>query len=124
MNKTTAVHSKVYGCNFCDLILVENLTFRNWCVCGKFGHVKVGFVHINRTNLMVVIGGVVVDSLVGIAAGSVNCDFILSVCDLTTTSLLVNRTENVEKLAHTLAFAVTRNGVELCERNLCKTGCG
>lgn len=52
--------------------------------------------HINRTNLVIVVGGVVVDSLVGIATGGVKCDFILSVCNLTTTSLLVNRTENVE----------------------------
>ena len=80
--------------------------------------------HINRTNLVIVVGGVVVDSLVGIATGGVKCDFIFSVCNLTTTSLLVNRTENVEKLVHAFALAVTRNGVQLCERNLCKTGCG
>ena len=35
--------------------------------------------HINRTNLVIVVGGVVVDSFVGIATGGVKCDFILSV---------------------------------------------
>ena len=35
--------------------------------------------HINRTNLVIVVGGVVVNSFVGIATGGVKCDFILSV---------------------------------------------
>lgn len=124
MNKTTAVHFKSVRLKFLYLILIENLTLGNRCVCREFGYVKVGFVHINRTNLVIVVGGVVVDSLVGIATGGVKCDFILSLCNLATTSLLVNRTENVEKLAHAFAFAVTRNGVQLCKCNLRKTGCG
>ena len=61
--------------------------------------------HINRTNLVIVVGGVVVDSLVGIATGGVKCDFILSVSNLTTASLLVNRPQDMKELALSLSLS-------------------
>ena len=45
---------------------------------------------------MIFIGGIVVDALVGIAAGSVNGDLVLSVFHFAAAAWLVNGSENVE----------------------------
>ena len=49
-------------------------------------------VHIHCRDLMVFICRVVVNPLIRITAGSVECDFIFSIRDLAASALLVNRT--------------------------------
>lgn len=49
-------------------------------------------VHIHCRDLMVFICRVVVNPLIRIAAGGVECDFIFSIGDLAASALLVNRT--------------------------------
>lgn len=48
---------------------------------------------------MVFVGGVVVNSLCSIAAGRIESDLVFAICDLTAASLLIDRAEDVEKLA-------------------------
>ena len=60
-------------------------------VGNKLGGVKVFFVHINGGYLMSVVGGVIVNALVGIAAACINCYLILALCHLAAAPLLVNR---------------------------------
>ena len=49
---------------------------------------QVRLVHIHSTDLVIVIGGVVVDSLTRIAAGGVERDFVMPLTDLTAAALL------------------------------------
>ena len=70
---------------------------------------------------MILIGGVVVYPLVCVAAGRVKRYFVFSAANVNTASLLVNRTENVEKLTYTFSFAAARYRVHLRESNLCKS---
>ena len=65
---------------------------------------------------------IIVNSLRRIAAGSIERDLILSVRHLAASSLLVNRIQNMEKLADTLRFAVSRDRVLLYKRHACKAG--
>ena len=59
-------------------------------VGNKLGGVKVFFVHINSGYLMSVVGGVIVNALVSIAAACINGYLILALCHLAAASLLVN----------------------------------
>ena len=56
--------------------------------------------HINRIDFATIIGCVVINALVGIAARCVNRDFVLAVGNFATSTLLVNRAENVEELTY------------------------
>ena len=60
-------------------------------VGNKLGGGKVFFVHINGGYLMSVVGGVIVNALVGVAAACINCYLILALCHLAAAPLLVNR---------------------------------
>ena len=55
--------------------------------------------HINSTDLMIFVGSIIVNSLCGIAAGRIESDLVFAICDLTAASLLIDRAEDVEKLA-------------------------
>ena len=50
---------------------------------------------------MIFISGVIIYSLVTVAARSVNSVFELTVCNFTTAFLLFNRTKNMKKLTYT-----------------------
>ena len=52
--------------------------------------VQIFSVHINSTDLMIFVGSIIVNSLCGIAAGSIECDLIFAVCDLAAASLLID----------------------------------
>ena len=53
---------------------------------------------------MIVIRGVIIDSFVGIAAGSVDRNFIGALIQFTASSLLVDRGQDMLELADTLAL--------------------
>ena len=59
-------------------------------------------VQVNGADLMVIVGRVVIDPLIRIAAGGVERDLVLALAQLAAAALLVHAAENVEKLAHTL----------------------
>ena len=65
----------------------------------------------------VIVGCIIVNSLVGVAAGRIDRYFVLVLREMATASLLVNRAENVEKLANTLCLALSRKRVHFCKRN-------
>ena len=73
--------------------------------------VKVFLVHIYRSYLMVVVGCVVINSLVGVTAGGIKRDFVLSLVHLTAPELLVDRAQYMKELAYALVLAVARNRV-------------
>ena len=78
----------------------EEFFFINQVICKKGVAVKVNTVHINSIDFVTIIGCVVINALVGIATRCVNCDFVLAVGNLATSTLLVNRTENVKELTY------------------------
>lgn len=59
-------------------------------VGNKLGGIKVFFVHINSGYLMSVVGGIIVNALVSIAAACINGYLILALCHLAAAPLLVN----------------------------------
>lgn len=73
---------------------------------------------------MIFIGGIVVDALVGIAAGSVNGDLVLSVFHFAAAAWLVNGSENMEKLADAFRFRTAGNGIRPHESCSYKAGLG
>lgn len=68
-------------------------------------------VHMDRRDLVIVIGGVVIDALICIAAGGVNGNLILSVFDFAAATLLIHCAENVEKLADAFRFRIAGNRI-------------
>ena len=81
-------------------------------------------VHINSGYLAVLIGGVVVNSFVRVAAGGVDCDFVFSLAHVDAAALLGDGAEDVEKLADAGGFGVAGEGIELRERRFYKAGGG
>lgn len=61
--------------------------------------VQILMVHIHCGDLVIFIGSIIVNSLVSIAAGGVNGNFILALGYLTAASLLFYRAQDMEKLA-------------------------
>lgn len=66
---------------------------------------------------MVFVGGVVVNSLCSIAAGRIESDLVFAICDLTAASLLIDRAEDVEKLADAFEFGITGFWVKATRTN-------
>ena len=64
----------------------------NWCETGQFPSVQVSLMHIYSTDLVIVIGGIVIDALCSIAAGSIKGDLIFPICYFAAASLLIHRT--------------------------------
>ena len=67
-------------------------------------------VHINSGYLAVLIGGVVVNSFVRVAAGGVDCDFVFSLAHVDAAALLGDGAEDVEKLADAFRFRIAVYG--------------
>ena len=78
--------------------------------------------HIHSTDLVIVIGGIVIDALCSIAAGSIKRYFIFSISHIAAAALLLDRAENVEKLADALLFRTAGNGIHPSESGPDKTG--
>ena len=68
-----------------------NLFARNELKAEQIRSVKIFPVHIDCRNLMVVIGCVIINSLVGVTAGGINGNLILFFAHIAAASLLVNR---------------------------------
>ena len=88
------------------LILIIYLLGRYKRIADKGAAIEVFFVHIYCGYLVVIVGCIVVNSFVGVAAGRIDRYFVLVLREMATASLLVNRAENVEKLADAFGFAV------------------
>ena len=78
--------------------------------------------HIHAGDPMVVVSVVVVDSSVGVTAGSVQGDLILVCTKSATAALLVYAAEDVEKLADAFEFGVAGSGVHFGEGNFGEAG--
>ena len=90
----------------------------------QLGGIKIFAVHVDCGNLVILIGGVVIDSLARIAAGGVERDFVMSLTDLTAAALLIDGAENMEELADALRFGVPGEGMRSRKGHTGKTGRG
>ena len=80
--------------------------------------------HIDSIDLMIFIGGIIINSLCCVAAGSVESDLIFAFCYFAAATLLIYGAEDVEELADAFEFGVAGSGVHFCEGNFSKTGGG
>lgn len=69
-------------------------------------------VHVYCGDLVIVVGRVIIDSLVGIAAGSIACDFVIAVSQPAAAAALFHSAENVKKLADAFRLAASGNGIQ------------
>ena len=69
-------------------VLKMNVLFCNNRITDEHISIQILMMHIHRADLVVFVSGVVVDSLCGIAAGSINGDLILIVFQTTAPSRL------------------------------------
>ena len=90
----------------------------------KFPAVEVLVMHVDSRDLAVVIGAVIVDTAVHVAAGGVDRDLVLAAAEVAAASLLLHRAKDVEELAHGGVLIVRGAGVELGEGDLHKAGAG
>ena len=73
------------------------------------GHtVQIFVVHGHSGDLVVIVGRVVIDTCIGVAAACVEGDLVLAVIQLTAAALLLYRAEDVEELADTAHLVVGR----------------
>ena len=80
--------------------------------------------HIDSIELMIFIGGIIINSLCCVAAGSVESDLIFAFCYFAAATLLIYGAEDVEELADAFEFGVAGSGVHFCEGNFGKAGGG
>ena len=80
--------------------------------------------HIDSIDLMIFIGGIIINSLCCVAAGSVESDLIFAFCYFAAATLLIYGAEDVEELADAFEFGVAGSGVHFCEGNFGKAGGG
>lgn len=92
-------------------ILILNLLPDNRGIADQRFSVKILAVHINGGDLVIVIRRVVINPLVGIAAGRVKRDLEFPFAYVAAAALLIHRAEDMEKLAHALFLGISRNGV-------------
>ena len=78
--------------------------------------------HINGTDLMIIIRRVIINPFIGIAAGGVEGDFVFVLVYFAAASLLIYGAEDVEELADAFKFGVAGSGVYFGEGNFGKTG--
>ena len=80
----------------------------------KLCAVDVLAVELHGGYLMIVVGGVIIYSLVGVVAGGVN-GYLISAPYLAAASLLIYRAQDMEELADAFSLAAARAGVHLHE---------
>lgn len=73
--------------------------------------VEIFFAHINGVYLMIVIGGVVINPLVGIAAACVKRYLKFAAAYVAAAPLLVYGTQYMEELAYAFLLGISRNGI-------------
>ena len=80
--------------------------------------------HIDSIDLMIFIGGIIINSLCCVAAGSVESDLIFAFCYFAAATLLIYGAEDVEELADAFFLAVTGDRVCTGKRHTRKAGLG
>ena len=75
-----------------QLKIYKDLFCGNRCKTGQFLSVQVGLMHVYSADLVVIIGGIIINSLCGIAAGGIKSNLIFSLSYFAAASLLVYRT--------------------------------
>ena len=93
------------------LILEIYFIFGNQRIMYKFTSQQIFLVHINRRDLVVLVGFIVIYPLIGINAGGIDGNFIFTVPYIATTLNLQNRTQNMEKLTYAYLFTAFTNRV-------------
>ena len=78
--------------------------------------------HIDSIDLMIFIGGIIINSLCCVAAGSVESDLIFAFCYFAATTLLIYGAEDVEELTDAFEFGVAGSGVHFGEGYFGKSG--
>ena len=96
----------------------------NRCKTGQFLSVQVGLMHVYSADLVVIIGGVVVNAPVRVAAGGIEGDLVFSLSQVAAAALLVHGAENVEELADALLLALSAPGIQLRKGHPNKPGLG
>ena len=94
-------------------VTVADLRLIDQGISDKLMPVQIFLMHIDTGYLTIIVGRVVVDAFVGVAAAGIYGYFKTVGC-AATTFLLRNGTQNVEELAD-CAIAVITNGIQLCE---------
>ena len=84
--------------------------------------VQVFFVHIHTDDAVIIVGFVIINPFVGIAARSVNGNFVFAVFQSATSSLLVNRPQNMKELADAGFFVIRGFGIHFDKRHPDKSG--
>ena len=88
------------------LILPFDLLSQNQGIADQIACVQIPMAQVNRGNLVIIVGGVIIDSLIGVTAAGIDGDLIAAMFNLTAASLLVDRAQNVEKLADAFRFGI------------------
>ena len=99
------------------LVLKPYLLIGNRGIANDLPAVKLLTVHINSRDLMIVVSGIIVNSLVRVAAACVKSYLVFAAAHIAAAALLVNGIQYVEKLTHAFLFGLTRNGVHLHKRH-------
>ena len=106
----------------CTLILPSDLLIFNCRILNQHCTIQILLMHIHGGNLVIIISCIIVNSSVRITAGSINRYLMLSVIQFTAAPLLVQRAQNMEKLADTLLLSLPGNRVHLHKHRPDKSG--
>ncbi len=117
-------HMRGYGHGKRRLILHINPLIFHRCIGNQFFFIKIFFVHIHPANLMIIVSIIIINSLVCIAAGSVQSNLILVFAELTAASLLIHTAKNVKKLAYAFLLRISGKRIHFYKSRTNKSGLG
>ena len=98
--------SRVYNFSAGPAVLPEDLLLCYERIGDKRAAVEIFPVQIDRCQTAIIIGGIIIDAAVCIAAGGIDRALVLPVCHLAAAALLLYRAENMEKLANAVGFVI------------------
>ena len=107
----------------CVLVLPNDLLlFYKWIpICPVA--VQIASMHIHSGNAGIIIGGIIINSFVGIDAGSIISDLIFSGMHFHAAPLLIHRTQDMEKLTNAFHFAICGYRIQFYEGGADESGC-
>ena len=84
-----------------------NLLTLHRCIGYQLFPVQILLMHVHSTDLVIVIGSIVVDPLIRITAGSIQGNLVFPLSQPTAPPLLIDTAEDMEKLAYALLLRIS-----------------
>lgn len=88
------------------ILIIDSFPLNYW-ITNQFITFQILCMHIYRTDLMIFISIIIIDTFNNITTRCIQCDFIFSISHFATSTLLIHRSKNVKELTNTFFLRFT-----------------